>query len=86
MRHSTRSRPQYKKSRTNLDKVNKGISRTSHTIMALLMDISSLVSMANMIILVALLVVYSKIYIKTRATFTVGLAIFAGMLMLHNGI
>ena len=54
--------------------------------MALLMDISSLVSMANMIILVALLVVYSRIYIKTRATFTVGLAVFAGMLMLHNGI
>jgi hypothetical protein len=43
--------------------------------MALLMDISSLVSMANMIILIALLVVYSKIYIKTRATFTVGLAV-----------
>ena len=30
LRRSTRSRPQYKKSRTNLDKVNKGISRTSH--------------------------------------------------------
>jgi hypothetical protein len=30
--------------------------------------------------------VYSKIYIKTRATFTVCLAVFAGMLMLHNGI
>ena len=29
---------------------------------------------------------YSKIYIKTRASFTIGLAVFAGMLMLHNGI
>jgi hypothetical protein len=55
-------------------------------IMALLMDISSLVSMANMAILVALLIVYARIFIKTRATFTIGLAVFAGMLMLHNGI
>jgi hypothetical protein len=55
-------------------------------IMALLMDISSLVSMANMAILVALLAVYARIYIKTRATFTIGLAVFVSMLMLHNGI
>ncbi len=54
--------------------------------MALLMDISSMVRMANIPILVVLLVAYSRIYIKTRATFTVGLAVFAGMLMLHNGI
>jgi hypothetical protein len=51
-------------------------------IMALLMDIS----MANMAILVVLLVVYARIYIKTRATFTIGLAVFVSMLMLHNGI
>jgi len=55
-------------------------------IMALLMDISSLVSMANMAILVVLLVVYARIYTKTRATFTIGLAVFVSMLMLHNGI
>jgi membrane-bound metal-dependent hydrolase YbcI (DUF457 family) len=55
-------------------------------IMALLMDISSLVSMANMAVLVALLVVYARIYFKTRATFTIGLAVFTSMLMLHNGI
>lgn len=54
--------------------------------MSLLMDISSLVSMANMAILISLLVVYSRIYIKTKATFTIGLAVFASMLMLHNGI
>jgi hypothetical protein len=54
--------------------------------MALLMDISSLVSMANMAILVTLLGVYARIYIKTRAAFTIGLAVFASMLMLHNGI
>jgi hypothetical protein len=50
------------------------------------MDVSSLVSMANMAILVALLGVYARIYIKTRAAFTIGLAVFASMLMLHNGI
>ena len=50
------------------------------------MDVSSIVSMANMAILVVLLIVYANIYRKTRATFTVGLMVFVGMLMLHNGI
>ncbi|HJS68935.1 MAG TPA: hypothetical protein VJ730_05890 [Nitrososphaera sp.] len=54
--------------------------------MALLMDVSSIVSMANMAILVTLLGVYANIYSKTKATFTVGLMVFAGMLMLHNVI
>src|ERR671923_2072545 len=54
--------------------------------MALLMDISSIVSIANIAILIALLAMYTTIYSKTRATFTIGLAVFAGMLMLHNGI
>ncbi|HUG97052.1 MAG TPA: hypothetical protein VMJ94_05880 [Nitrososphaera sp.] len=54
--------------------------------MALLMDVSSMVSMANMAILVVLLAVYGRIYNKTGATFTIGLMIFAGMLMLHNVI
>jgi membrane-bound metal-dependent hydrolase YbcI (DUF457 family) len=53
-------------------------------IMALLMDVSSVVSMINTVILVALLAVYAKIYRKTGATFTIGLMVFAGMLMLHN--
>src|ERR671931_1558861 len=53
---------------------------------ALMMDISSIVSMVNMAILVTLLVVYANIYRKTGATFTIGLMVFAGMLMLHNVI
>jgi hypothetical protein len=53
-------------------------------IMTLLMDISSIVSMVNTVILVVLLAVYANIYRKTGATFTVGLMVFAGMLMLHN--
>jgi membrane-bound metal-dependent hydrolase YbcI (DUF457 family) len=52
--------------------------------MALLMDVSSIVSMANVAILVALMAVYGRIYGKTGATFTIGLMVFAGMLMLHN--
>jgi membrane-bound metal-dependent hydrolase YbcI (DUF457 family) len=52
--------------------------------MALLMDISSVVSMINTAILVVLLAVYANIYRKTGATFTIGLMVFAGMLMLHN--
>ena len=54
--------------------------------MAWLMDVSSIVSMANMAILVVLLAVYGRIYSKTGATFTIGLMVFAGMLMLHNVI
>jgi uncharacterized membrane protein YgdD (TMEM256/DUF423 family) len=54
--------------------------------MVMLMDVSSIVSMVNMAILVALLAVYANIYRKTGATFTVGLMVFAGMLMLHNVI
>ena len=50
------------------------------------MDVSSIVGMVNMAILVVLLAVYANIYRKTQATFTVGLMIFVGMLMLHNGI
>ncbi|MGH9955033.1 MAG: hypothetical protein ACREAS_05745 [Nitrososphaera sp.] len=52
--------------------------------MALLMDVSSIVSMVNVVILVMLLTVYANIYRKIRATFTIGLMVFAGMLLLHN--
>lgn len=54
--------------------------------MSLLMDVSSIVSMANMAILAALLAMYVNIYNKTKATFTLGLMVFASMLMLHNVI
>jgi membrane-bound metal-dependent hydrolase YbcI (DUF457 family) len=55
-------------------------------IMTLLMDVSSIVSMVNTVILVVLLAMYANIYRRTRATFTIGLIVFAGMLMLHNFI
>jgi membrane-bound metal-dependent hydrolase YbcI (DUF457 family) len=53
-------------------------------IMTSLMDISSIVSVINTAVLIVLLAVYVNIYRKTRATFTIGLMVFAGMLMLHN--
>jgi uncharacterized membrane protein YgdD (TMEM256/DUF423 family) len=52
--------------------------------MAFLMDISAAISLANVGILIALLIVYAKIYRSTKAIFTIGLMFFAGMLMLHN--
>jgi hypothetical protein len=52
--------------------------------MTILMDISTIISLANVSILLALLTVYIKIYKSTRAIFTVGLMFFASMLMLHN--
>jgi hypothetical protein len=53
-------------------------------IMTLLMDISSIVSVINTAVLFVLLSIYANIYRKTGATFTIGLMVFAGMLMLHN--
>jgi membrane-bound metal-dependent hydrolase YbcI (DUF457 family) len=53
-------------------------------LMVMLMDVSSIISIVNIAILVALVAVYAKIYRKTGATFTIGLMVFAGMLMLHN--
>ena len=52
--------------------------------MTILMDISTIISLANISILLALLTVYAKIYKSTRAIFTIGLIFFASMLMLHN--
>lgn len=52
--------------------------------MAILMDISAGISIANVAILGALLMVYAKIYKTSKAIFTLGLMFFAGMLMLHN--
>jgi membrane-bound metal-dependent hydrolase YbcI (DUF457 family) len=54
--------------------------------MALLMDVSSIVSIANVAILAMLIAVYANIYRKIRATFTIGLMVFVGMLLLHNVI
>ncbi len=54
--------------------------------MVLMMDISAAVSIVNVGILAALLGLYARIYMNTRAVFTLGLMFFAGMLVLHNAI
>ena len=49
-----------------------------------LMEVSAGVGIVNVVLLIALLTVYAKVYKSTRAVFTIGLMFFAGMLMLHN--
>jgi hypothetical protein len=49
-----------------------------------LMGISAVVGLANIGILIALLIVYLRIYKNTKATFTIGLIFFVCLLMLHN--
>jgi uncharacterized membrane protein YgdD (TMEM256/DUF423 family) len=48
------------------------------------MEISAGVGIANVVLLVALLTIYARIYKSSRAVFTIGLMFFSGMLMLHN--
>lgn len=54
--------------------------------MSIIMDASAIVSAANIAILVALLVLYGRIYGSTRARFTLGLIFFASLLLIHNAI
>ena len=49
-----------------------------------LMEVSAGVGIVNVVLLIALLTVYAKVYKSTRAVFTIGLMFFAGMLILHN--
>ena len=52
--------------------------------MSLLMIASTVVSVLNVAVLLILLVIYAKTYLKTKAVFTIGLIFFTVMLMLHN--
>lgn len=52
--------------------------------MSLLMNASTLVSVLNVAVLLILLVIYAKTYVKSKAVFTIGLMFFTVMLMLHN--
>jgi hypothetical protein len=42
------------------------------------------VASANIAVLIALLVLYAKVYKSSKANFTIGLILFASLLMLHN--
>ena len=48
------------------------------------MNASTVVSVLNVAVLLMLFVIYAKIYVKSRAVFTIGLMFFTVMLMLHN--
>lgn len=39
---------------------------------------------ANIAVLIALLILYAKVYKTSKANFTIGLILFASLLMLHN--
>jgi hypothetical protein len=49
-----------------------------------LITANAVVALANIAILIALLVLYIKIFKSSRAIFTVGLILFSSLLMLHN--
>jgi hypothetical protein len=52
--------------------------------MDLLMGTSAVVGLANIGILIALLIIYLRIYKNSKAIFTIGLIFFVSLLMLHN--
>ena len=41
-------------------------------------------ALANSAVLVGLIYLYSRIAVKSKATYSVGLAVFAGLLLMHN--
>lgn len=49
-----------------------------------LIGANALVASANIAVLVALLILYTKVYKSSKANFTIGLMLFVGLLMLHN--
>lgn len=49
-----------------------------------LMDISAIVGLTNIGILIALIIIYLRVYKNSKATFTLGLMFFVCLLMLHN--
>ena len=49
-----------------------------------LISANAIVASANIAVLIALLVLYAKIYKTSKANFTIGLILFASLFMLHN--
>lgn len=49
-----------------------------------LISANAIVALANVGVLITLLIIYARIYKNTKAVFTIGLMLFAGLLMLHN--
>jgi hypothetical protein len=51
-----------------------------------LIGANAIVASANIAVLIGLLVLYARVYRSSKASFTVGLILFASLLMLHNVI
>ena len=51
-----------------------------------LIGANAIVASANIAVLIAILVLYARVYRSSKASFTVGLILFASLLMLHNVI
>ena len=49
-----------------------------------LITANAIVALTNIAILVALLVIYIRVYKSSKAKFTIGLMLFVGLLILHN--
>lgn len=49
-----------------------------------LISANAIVASANIAVLIALLVLYAKVYKTSKANFAIGLILFASQLMLHN--
>jgi hypothetical protein len=49
-----------------------------------LMDLAIGLSLANTVILLGLVYLYSRIFLRTRAVYPIGLALFACFLLMHN--
>ena len=54
--------------------------------MALIMDLTLIISAINIVLLLGLLSLYVRTYKRTRAIFTVGLIVFSLLLLVQNGV
>lgn len=54
--------------------------------MALMMDVAILFSIVNSVLLVILFSLYTKIFLKGRALYSLGLMIFAVFLLIQNAL
>lgn len=49
-----------------------------------MMDAAIGLALANSAVLIGLIYLYAKIAVKTKGTYSAGLALFAGLLLMHN--
>jgi hypothetical protein len=49
-----------------------------------LITANAIVALANIAVLIALFILYVRVFRSSKAKFTVGLMLFVGLLMLHN--